>query len=441
MKKRILFFLVGIYSEFGWGLNLQETLIHTYQHNSELKATYETLKASKENKTQALGEFLPTVGASLKQTWNDSKRVGFAQNINNNIPWQRWQETSKGLTVSQPLFNGGGSVANFKKVQSQFNAEQINFLNKEQQTLFAAITSYANVVEAIQLVELSQKKIKAFSEHYYSAVERKKLEEATEFEVAKAHSRLKKVESEFFQNTGNLAASKASFQNITHLEASNLDIPDINQFKNLYNLEELKSVALNENLQILASNHYVEATKYDIFRQGSKFLPSAQLSYSITKDRNHRDLHYKDYDKAVSLSVTIPIYQAGVEYASLKSSKKLHSAAKYKHSKTVDDITEEIVRAWYGHQVALSVIDSALAEEHSAKIALQSAKEEFEMQTNTITDVLDAEQDLYEAYVEYIKACTNLMKAYYYINLTIGKLTAKELALNVPLYEINIKRR
>lgn len=434
MKKIFYYFIIlSFYSKVAFALNLNETLIQTYQNNPALKAAFEFLQFHNEKEFKAISDFLPNISANFNRRLVNAKQ--------DNLLSRDWRDNTKSLTIKQPIFSGGKSIANLKQAKNEVDAECAKFLHTEQTILLSAIKAYADVIEHKQLVELSNKKVETFGKHLYAATERERLRDATKSEVARAAAKLSGAQTELLKNISKYEATQAAFENITGLKAEGLEIPDISQFQEVFGLEELKAIALASNPTLLESSHKVEASRYDVLKQTSSFLPNANLSYEVSKNRTNRISGIDRLDKTLALNVTIPLYQSGVEYSNLRGSKKLYSGRKYEHKKTMDSVIEEAVKAWHEQRVAVSLIESTKAEEKAASIALDSVKQEAEMQLNTITDVLDAEQILFHSYAESVKACNNLMKAYYNLQFVTGKLTAKDLSLNIPLLDTQAKRR
>jgi len=68
-------------------------------------------------------------------------------------------------------------------------------------------------------------------------------------------------------------------------------------------------------------------------------------------------------------------------------------------------------------------------------IALEGVRQEQSVGARTVLDVLDAEQESLNAKVNLVTAQTNLVIARYQVLQAIGRMNAKDLALNVPLYD------
>ena len=71
----------------------------------------------------------------------------------------------------------------------------------------------------------------------------------------------------------------------------------------------------------------------------------------------------------------------------------------------------------------------------SNKIYLDGLKQEFQLGERTTLDVLDGEQELLESELDLIKAYKDYFISYYEVMFFIGKLNAKDLSLNVEIFD------
>jgi outer membrane protein TolC len=93
------------------------------------------------------------------------------------------------------------------------------------------------------------------------------------------------------------------------------------------------------------------------------------------------------------------------------------------------------VAAWQALETAQAQITSFEEQVRATDIALEGVRQEQSVGARTVLDVLDAEQESLNAKVNLVTAQTNLVIARFQVLQAIGRLNAKDLALNVPLYD------
>jgi outer membrane protein len=107
--------------------------------------------------------------------------------------------------------------------------------------------------------------------------------------------------------------------------------------------------------------------------------------------------------------------------------------------KNVDDIRRQAVQqatqAWETLVAARATIDSTRSQIRANQIALEGVQREAIVGSRTTLDVLNAEQALLNSRVTLVQNLASLITASYSLASALGRLTARDLNLNVPLYD------
>ena len=160
---------------------------------------------------------------------------------------------------------------------------------------------------------------------------------------------------------------------------------------------------------------------------------------SAAKNRNNPK-HYGDPTSNVDeyswgLNATIPLYDAGEDRARIRKSKY----AKWQAQEGVLSARRAAVSSITSSWEAMTSYDAkikALEEQVDAnKIALNGVKKEEALGNRTVLDVLDAYQTLLNSQVDVVKARRQYYLSAMQVMQAMGKLTAKNMKLNVDLYD------
>ena len=81
--------------------------------------------------------------------------------------------------------------------------------------------------------------------------------------------------------------------------------------------------------------------------------------------------------------------------------------------------------------------DSLEGAVEAAKTAMDSIRQESKFGVRTILDVLNTQQDMFNAQVSLVNARVTERLTAYRLLASIGRLTAKDLGLDVPIYDPN----
>ena len=107
--------------------------------------------------------------------------------------------------------------------------------------------------------------------------------------------------------------------------------------------------------------------------------------------------------------------------------------------KLVDDArrtaVQNAVQAWETLVAAKAAADSTRAQIRANQIALEGVEREAIVGSRTTLDVLNAQQALLNSQVTLVQNLAQLVTASYSVAAAIGRLTARDLHLPVPLYD------
>ncbi len=96
---------------------------------------------------------------------------------------------------------------------------------------------------------------------------------------------------------------------------------------------------------------------------------------------------------------------------------------------------EDVTQAWERLNTATARIRSRADEVAAAELALDGVRQEAEVGSRTVLDVLDAEQELLDARVALVAVERDEYVAGFDLQAAVGRLTAQELGLPVKIYD------
>jgi outer membrane protein len=166
------------------GETLEEALASTYNTNPQILAERANLRAIDEGVPQALAGWRPTV------TFNGS--IGSERSENTpastgNAPaHQTLQPHTYSLTVNQPLFNGGNTVARTAQAEDTVQSERAKLIATESSALFTAAQSYFDVLRDLAVVELDRNNEKVLSRQLDITSDQFRVGQVTRTDVAQA---------------------------------------------------------------------------------------------------------------------------------------------------------------------------------------------------------------------------------------------------------------
>ncbi len=437
MKRTLLpllsttFLLSAAFSHPVLAMDLQDALVSAYKNNPALISERENLKATDEQMAQAVAGWLPSASFTVEN--------GRESIHTENVRRRTATTETRRLNLNQPLFNGGGTIAQMKRAKHLVKSGQANLERVEQNVLLDAITVYMNLFQAQEVLKYSENNKEVLQKHLDFAQNRFSLGEVTRTDVAQARSRLARGYSDDNRARGDWESTRASFKRVTGIEPDVAVLPDTSAITLPATLEEAIDIAQKHNPQIQSIEYDVLATQDAVTASKAALLPSVSLRAEMQKTEGFINLGGGEYDSQTALvNVTVPIFQSGAEYSRIRANKNLVGKRKMDAKNTADTVRENTIRSWQNLQTARANIQTTAEAVAAAETALAGVTHEADAGTRTTLDVLDAEQELFVARVENTRAKRDEVVSIYTLKAALGGLGAHDLQLPVDIYNPDI---
>ena len=131
----------------------------------------------------------------------------------------------------------------------------------------------------------------------------------------------------------------------------------------------------------------------------------------------------QSFGAAVTAQVTVPIYQGGGEYATIRQAKETLGQRRLDLDTARDQVQQTVTQAWGQLEAAKAQIEATQAQVAAAEIALNGVSEEARVGQRTTLDVLNAQQDLVNARASLVTAQRDRVVASYTVLAAVGGLS------------------
>lgn len=405
-----------------------DALVAAYTANPRILAERERQKATDEDISQALSGFRPTANGTFEK---GRQRTAFG-----GAPRSYGDAESKSLTVDQPLFRGGATIAGYQAAKQRVKAGQARLSAVEQEVLFQAAQAYMNVVQAQSILALSRNNEEVLKKQLKAAQERFDVGEVTRTDVAQSEARLSNATAQVIQSEGELISATAAYERVVGSKPEALLSSPENMPELPGSLTEALTIAREENPGWLEAFHAEKSAKYDVRGNMARLLPQVSLRGQMSRDEGAGVNGNSDFDQdSLKINVSIPLYQGGAEYSRIRESKAVERQRGQQRADARQLVDEQVTQAWERLETALATIRAREDQIKAAEVALDGVRMEQEYGARTVLDVLDAEQELFLARSNLVRAESTRTVAVYNLLLSLGKLTPENLKLETAQYE------
>ena len=407
--------------------SLDESLIAAYDSNPTLLAARAELRSVNEGVPQELSNYRPSVfadGSAGIQRINVSGTDG-PENTN---------PLEAAVNAEQPLYRGGRTVAGVARAESEVAAQRAVLRSVEQGVLLGAVTAYMDVWRDQAVLQLTINNEQVLARQLEATQDRFDVGELTRTDVAQSEARLARATAQRIEAEGNLTASRAVFQEVVGFLPGTLEAPPA--LEGLPASEQdVVGAARDDNPAVLSARFAEQAARHQIDVSRGQLLPEAFLTGEA---RHSEETFSKDSETDLArglVEVTVPLYQSGLVSSQVRESKQIAIQRSREIEESSRFAERVAIESWEDLETARAQIRSFESAVRSSEIALEGVRQENAVGQRTILDVLDAEQELLDAQVNLTRARRDEIVASYEVLSAMGRLTARNLELDVGLYD------
>jgi outer membrane protein len=414
------------------GLSLLSALAITYDTNPQIAAARAGLRATDEFVAQANANWRPTINAS--GTYGLER-----YNITGTPGWLDTHPLQVQVGVQQNIFRGGRTAAEISKAKAQVRAGRTELIATEQTVLLAAATAYVDVVRDMAILRLRRQNIDVLRWQREATIHQYKAGMLTKTDVSQAEARLATAEADLAAAEGQLEISRSNFLQTIGRPAETLEDSPVLPSIVPSNPDTAVAQAIRYSPALISARENEHAADYAVNDAIGALLPqiSVQGGYSYSEQNYARTIGAGSVVHGVNVmgTVTIPIYQGGAEQATVRQAKEWHAQAQLNVSVTDRRVRDAVATAWNQYNAAKVAIEANKATVAANTVAVEGVRKEQQVGNRTILDVLNAEQELLNSKVSVVASERNRTVAAFQLLAADGQLTAKNLGLEVSIYD------
>ena len=364
----------------------------------------------------AYGSKKPTLTSTISGTYANADKNTSTESTTPETLTDKYQ-----LTLSQNLYDAGYNELEIARSKILFNDEVIQFKITLQSLILEAIEGYLTVINYEKSLEANQKNYDSVSKAFEETKTRFDLGSATLYDLQNAEASFAIASSNLFAAEQNVQISNKSFKRVVGLQAINLE--DQLNINNLVNLSNTIETAMDQNLNILLAKSDIENKKILLLKEKKSKKPNLDISGTAEySDSGRVDSGTKLTQGSLALTLTIPLYQKDQDNSNIR---KYHSQI-LQSEIYLEDFRADILILIYNTYKDLQISESNMSSNQiviqSIETSLNSLKEEYNIGTKTITDLVNEEEKLLNANVNYLNSKKNYLTNYFKLKSLDGSL-------------------
>jgi outer membrane protein len=413
---------------------VNDALAQAYLFSPTLKSARYTLDATNEQRPQALAGWLPTVTVAGSISQNNPTQPSFLG------PTSRYNDLSETPTITQPITQGGGEFAKLRAAEHTIKAARATLLSNEQSVLSTAVTAYLDVMTDRAIVNAELKNVAALQEMLNVVQRQVQAGDRTITDQTLATQRVSDAQATLTTSRTSLFQAEARYEESMGVRPpQTLPLPPPLTMLPP-RLEDVRTLALTVNPTVLSSIYTALAARDNVDQALASLLPSLSIVASDQRSKYNYPGEFKVANgyygsSTVELQVTVPLYQGGAEYATVRQAKKNALASAFTRDAAKLDAVSTAEQAWQDRAGATENVKEYERSVSLANKLVEEYQREVAAGEITVFEALDGLQTEITEEVNLHTAERERALAEYTLLAAVGGLTARTLHLNVPYYD------
>ena len=395
-------------------ISLQDAIDIALEKNINIKQSELNLDNSELGRSDAIGNFLPTIGASANHQWNVGRGINVTTNIIEEITTQFSSATA---SIGLPIYNGSRNVnqlhrANLEILASKYQLEDI----KDDVKLFVA-NSYLQIMFNKEILKVQKSQLEITKVEYERTQDLINSGIFSPRQIFEIEANLASQEQSVVQAENNLRDAKLNLAQVLLLEDyENFDIANedfsipfsdilenspkeifekAKTFRNDIKLAETNISIAEKDIQISKSFRLPSITSFYSWNTRISYvenLPSFQDQFNLNKGQTY------------GFGINIPIFQGRAISNNIQRTKINLERLKFQYEQEKLNLENTVYQAYNDLVGAVKLYDASNKTVKSLRSAFEDATDRYLLGSLNSFDFIQSKQAYEAAVSENIRA-------------------------------------
>ncbi len=339
--------------------------------------------------------------------------------------------TTSTLTLTQNLFNGYQTNSLVRTARLNKALAEITLEGTLQNTLFEGIAAYIDVLRQLRLVQLAANNQSTIQQQLNLEDERVQRGSGIAVDVLQAKSRLQLAKERRITFEGALENAVSRFAQVfdhaPDIESMTDPAPPVEMIPS--ELAKAIDTALRENPAIINSAVTVESARQGRATARSEYSPNIDVVGSLNYEKDNAGIIGTRRDYSVQLQANWNLFTGLSTKAGISRASYDYATSRNNHDQTVRKVIEQMQLSWQDLLTARARLELLENAVNIASEVFYSRKRLREAGKDTVINVLDAENEVNNAKINYAAASYDERLATYQVLLAMGRLNSVYLDL------------
>jgi adhesin transport system outer membrane protein len=301
------------------------------------------------------------------------------------------------IQLRQVLFDGFAVASDVRRLGHNRMAAYYDLISTSDQIALQAAGAYADVMRYRELVRLAQDNYATHRDVNERLTSRTNAGVGRRVDLEQSAGRLALAESNWLSEVSNLHDVSARFQRLVGEEPSPAlsPIPQLSGF--LPARSDFLVNTIKKNPDFLSAVATIRAFRADVELRKSSYFPTVELRLRQEVERNRLGVNGSYRDRAVELVMNYNLYNGGSDAARVEQNTAKLNGAYDLRDKQCGDVRQTSLIAFNDVFRLESQLVLLAQHELSTAKAREAYRQQFDIGQRSLLDLLDTENELFEA--------------------------------------------
>jgi len=436
LNRKVMVGLLSLSTLYSVNLNaqsLEEAVATALDTHPDIRQSFARFKAKEEDVNRAFAGYLPTIDLTAGYGYEYTDTPGYRRSaVDGEDGKTELARGEFGISIKQMLFDGMFTSNEVKRTKFEASAEQWTLIANAEDLALQVSKAYLNFLKTEALIKLAEKNIASHQEIYDQIKERTDSGLGSIADLSQVTGRLARAQANMISARNNSLDARTQFIRLVNMQPKELVLPVPDA--------DMLPKDKNRGLELALENHPIIRSAQQDINAAQSFKSSINASYypslSLEVDANSdndlagesginrfgTDVGGHRNDATVMLRMRYNLFSGGKDVANKRNAAyKVLEAQEINYS-AHRQVTESYGLAWNAFEML--GLQKNYIKQHiiTAKDTQVVYKQQFDIGQRSLLDLLDTENELFQARQDYLDAEFNELSARYRLLNATGQL-------------------
>tara|TARA_R110002050_G_scaffold116766_2_gene233266 strand:- start:2770 stop:4164 length:1395 start_codon:yes stop_codon:yes gene_type:complete len=436
LNRKVVVGLLSLSTLYSVNLNaqsLEEAVATALDTHPDIRQSFARFKAKEEDVNRAFAGYLPTIDLTAGYGYEYTDTPGYRRSaVEGEDGKTELARGEFGISIKQMLFDGMFTSNEVKRTKFEASAEQWTLIANAEDLALQVSKAYLNFLKTEALIKLAEKNIASHQEIYDQIKERTDSGLGSIADLSQVTGRLARAQANMISARNNSLDARTQFIRLVNMQPKELILPVPDA--------DMLPKEKNRGLELALENHPIIRSAQQDINAAQSFKSSINASYypslSLEVDANSdndlagesginrfgTDVGGHRNDATVMLRMRYNLFSGGKDVANKRNAAYKVSEAQEINYSAHRQVTESYGLAWNAFEML--GLQKNYIKQHiiTAKDTQVVYKQQFDIGQRSLLDLLDTENELFQARQDYLDAEFNELSARYRLLNATGQL-------------------